>query len=135
MAAEPDPGQRPGQQKAEKMPIDRAEEPVADAGDQGQRHRVSDVGADNARRRQSRIEHDNAGQTKGAAPDRGYRYEGAEHSADKYGQSRGPPGCQFADPSSVKRQDILAENQYDGRSRKGTAQHLRYQALCGATMT
>ena len=46
MATEEDARQRANDERTKQHPIDRSQKPVADAGDQGQRHGMSDVGAD-----------------------------------------------------------------------------------------
>jgi hypothetical protein len=45
------PGREPSSKGAEQAPVDVAEQPVAEAGDQGQRHGVGEVRADDAHRR------------------------------------------------------------------------------------
>src|SRR5689334_16543820 len=49
VAAEENAGQRAGEQRADQVPVDRAHDPMADAGKQSERHGMSDVRADDAR--------------------------------------------------------------------------------------
>jgi hypothetical protein len=69
MAADPDAGQRAEQQGAEQRPVDAAEPPVAEAGDQGQRYGVGDVGSDNRDRRKFWVEEEQRGDAQRAGAD------------------------------------------------------------------
>ena len=52
------------------MPIHASDEPVAESGYKGERHRMGEVGADDASGRQSRIEKKENGHAQGAGTDR-----------------------------------------------------------------
>src|SRR6266536_1172014 len=58
VAAEEDARQRAHQQRAEYVPIDRAQHPVSDPGDERQGHRMGDVGADDPRHGKAGIKQD-----------------------------------------------------------------------------
>jgi len=80
LSAEPDAGQGTEQQAAEQGPVDTAQHPVAEAGNQGQRHGVGDIRSDNFHRRKFWVEEKENGNTQRASADRG---NGDEHTENR----------------------------------------------------
>jgi len=116
-AAEPDAGQRAGEQGGEQRPVDAAQPPVAEAGDQRQRHGVGDVGADHTRRSELGVQEQQGGDAQRARADRRDRNQHAEDGAGRDGG-----GGMFAHGQLLtQRQQAAAVDQGGGGEQQGDA--------------
>jgi hypothetical protein len=83
---DPDGGHRTGEQLDQQRPVDVAERGVADAGHDGQRHRVRDVGAHQPGGRQAGVEQQDHRGTQRASPDGAQRHQHAQDQAAHQGE-------------------------------------------------
>ncbi len=82
------PGKEPSSRLSQQRDINRAQPPMAKAGNQRQRYGVGDIGADNVPRRQVRVEKSQRGHTQRPGADRSNCDQHANHSTDHKRQAR-----------------------------------------------
>jgi hypothetical protein len=129
------PGREPIKQRDQQHHIHRTQPPVAEAGDEGQRHGVGDVGADDAARGEIRIEEGQRGHAEGTGADRGNRHQRSQHCADQHGQRRGALLKVGAGGTATGQvQQALAEEQRGGGQQQGDSEHNRNQPRGSVTL-
>ncbi len=84
MTADPDAGQRTEQECAKQTEVDAAQIPVANAGDCGERHGVSDVAGHNAQGTKARIKKEEGGDAQRASANRRDGHQYAKNDTDQH---------------------------------------------------
>ena len=115
----------PTSSDSQHVPIDIADDPVADAGDEGERHGVGDVGGDDAHDRQAGIEQHQHGDAEGAGADRGDGDQNAERRAEGDGDGKAQFWRQFA-MIAGKAEQAAAEDQRQRGEQQHGAQEQRH---------